>query len=456
MMGSEISDNARAILLLTAPLLAGRGKSSVSPLSAGAYRQLARRLRELQREPADLLGSDTRQILQDCNSVQDTSRLPQLLNRGLVLSLAMERWRSRAIWVMSRADAGYPSRLKQRLKDNAPPVIYGCGDADLLDTGSLAVVGSRNVNDTLVNYTRGVGRLAAKSRCTVISGGARGIDQAAMQGALEAGGRVVGVLGDSLEKAVLRKDYRDALMGGRLVLVCPYDPGARFQVGHAMARNKLIYALSDAALVVNADFEKGGTWAGAVEQLEKLNFVPVYVRNHGETGQGLPALQQRGAQPWPDPETPEAFVGCLRPQQPGEPLPDEAPSAPSLQKLPLDRLNGRGLSAAPGSEHPVVPAGRSTPAVQPALPSVSIPFSREQKLARFLSGDFHQHNVRTLKQLCKANGLTGYSGLRKEKLCQKLLAADVTPPPPPLASLSKTQLVALAEQLLDAVQTTTG
>src|SRR5260370_3099961 len=45
-----------------------------------------------------------------------------------------------------------------------------------------------------------------------------------------------------------------------------------------MRRNKLIYALADAALVVNSDYEKGGTWAGAVEQLEKLHLVPMYVR----------------------------------------------------------------------------------------------------------------------------------------------------------------------------------
>ena len=59
-------------------------------------------------------------------------------------------------------------------------------------------------------------------------------------------------------------------------------PRAGFNVGHAMQRNKLIYALADAALVVSADFNKGGTWAGAIEQLEQLNYVPVYVRSTGE------------------------------------------------------------------------------------------------------------------------------------------------------------------------------
>ena len=205
---------------------------------------------------------------------------------AFLLSQAVERWQTRAIWVVSRADAEYPRRLKARLKEDAPPVLYGCGDAAILDTGGLAVVGSRHVDDALVEYTESIGRLAAKARRTLVSGGARGIDQAAMRGALDAGGKVAGVLADSLERAALNREHRNLLMDGQLVLISPYDPAAGFNVGHAMQRNKLIYALADAALVVSSDYEKGGTWAGAVEQLEKLRFVPVYVRSQRRTDEG--------------------------------------------------------------------------------------------------------------------------------------------------------------------------
>ena len=145
----------------------------------------------------------------------------------------------------------------------------------------------------------------------LVSGGARGVDRAAMHGALDAGGRVVGVLADGLERAAMLREHREALMDGRLILVSPYDPAARFQVGHAMQRNKLIYALSDAALVVNSDYGKGGTWTGATEQLDKLKLAPVYVRANGEMGRGLEALRERGAMPWPEPETPEALERIL-------------------------------------------------------------------------------------------------------------------------------------------------
>ena len=150
-------------------------------------------------------------------------------------------------------------------------------------------------------YTEDIGRLVAQARRTVISEGAKGIDRAAMHGALQAGGRVAGVMADSLERAVLARDNREPLMDQKLVLISPYDPAAGFNVGHAMQRNKLIYALSDAALVVTSDFEKGGTWTGAIEQLEKHHFVPIFVRNGSNAGKGNSALLQHGALPWPNP-----------------------------------------------------------------------------------------------------------------------------------------------------------
>jgi predicted Rossmann fold nucleotide-binding protein DprA/Smf involved in DNA uptake len=310
-MSVSLSPNTQAILLLTAPLIAGQSTPSADLLTQGEYKRLVQFLREKQLQPADLLAPDMCKSLGERQGIIDNDRLERLLGRGFLLSQAFERWQARSIWVMSRADGGYPRRLKARLKEDAPPVLYGCGERAILDTSGLAVVGSRHVDDALIAYAEDAGRLAAKAQRTLVSGGARGIDQAAMRGALEAGGQAAGVLADSLERAALSREHRNFLMDGRLVLVSTYDPVAGFNVGHAMQRNKLIYALADAALVVSSDYEKGGTWAGAVEQLERLRFVSVYVRSNGQTGKGLEALRQKGALPWPNPETPEALKGVL-------------------------------------------------------------------------------------------------------------------------------------------------
>ena len=306
-----LSPNTQAILLLTAPLIVGKGTSTGDLLTPSEYKRLARFLWERQRQPADLLTTGDELLFQECHSLIDSNRLKRLLERGFLLSQAMERWQTRAIWVASRADAYYPKRLRTHLKDDAPPLLYGCGEVGLLNSGGLAVVGSRNVDDDLIAYTEKIGRLAADAKQAIVSGGARGIDQAAMRGALEAGGRVIGILADSLEKAAMNRENRNHLMDGRLVLISAYDPSAGFNVGHAMQRNKLIYALADAALVVNADYQKGGTWTGAVEQLEKLHYVPVYVRSSGKIGNALTALQHRGALSWPNPDVLNELVAAL-------------------------------------------------------------------------------------------------------------------------------------------------
>ena len=307
-MNGELSPNAQAILLLTAPLLAGRSRASVTPLPLGDYNNLVRHLRDTEMQPADLLDSEGLSELGDFWSGLRTRRtledVRQLLERGFLLAQALERWSARAIWVVTRPDDDYPNRLRKKMRGKAPPVLYGCGDRDALDGGGLAVVGSRKVNEELIKYTERVGHLAAEAEVQIVSGGARGVDQAAMRGSLAAGGHAIGVLGNNLERAALNRGNRELLMDGRLVLVSSFDPAVRFRGWQAMERNKQIYALADAALVVNSDLGHGGTWAGATEQLGKLRYVPVYVRSNGEPCRGLDELVVRGAGTWSEPKTP--------------------------------------------------------------------------------------------------------------------------------------------------------
>lgn len=301
----SLSQNTQAILLLTAPLIIGRSKADPDLLKPREYKGFARHLHEIGSQPADLIKPGGEALIEASKHIVDPERIRRLLGRGFQLSQAVERWHTRAIWVVSRADPEYPGRLKSRLRGEAPAVLYGCGEPRLLDEGGLAVVGSRNIDDDLLDYTLNIGRLAAASGRQIVSGGARGIDQAAMRGALEAGGRVSGILADSLEKQAMTREHRSMLLDGMLTLASPYDPCAGFNVGNAMQRNKLIYALSDAALVVSSDFNKGGTWAGAVEQLDKLRLVPVFVRTSQDDRGGLAELKKRGALAWPEPDSPD-------------------------------------------------------------------------------------------------------------------------------------------------------
>lgn len=226
-------------------------------------------------------------------------RLTLLLDRGAALALAVEKWESKGIWVVSRSEETYPS-LVRRLGQLAPPLFYGVGDPSLTDhePGGLAVVGSRHAPAEAIAFTRIVASACAAQNTPVISGGAAGIDSEAVTAALEAGGKAIAVLADRLARTSVSSRYRDAISDGRLLLLSPYDPDAGFHIGNAMGRNKFIYAVASAGLVVHTAENEGGTWAGAIEAL-KRGTPPVYVRVHGDVPSGNLGLLAAGALAFP-------------------------------------------------------------------------------------------------------------------------------------------------------------
>ena len=311
-MTTTITDSTRAALLLASPLIAGGGSSTD-----------ARRLtvRELSRADAAMQGiGESIAVLQSRRGddvidrlVADGefrpefgARLRALLRRGFAMGTAVEAWLRAGIWIISRYDAAYPRPLIERLGGSAPPLLFGYGDVELLEQGWLAIQGSRNAAEVDLDFASEVGASAAEHGKVIVSGGARGIDRAGMNGALTAGGIAVGILVESLAKHARSAESRRFIGDGNLVLCTPYDPDARFTVGNAMARNKLIFALAQHSLIAAAEVGKGGTWTGATEELARrrqgLSATPVYVPSEHD-GPWATALLEMGASSWPGVES---------------------------------------------------------------------------------------------------------------------------------------------------------
>lgn len=271
-----LSPTAQATLLLTS-YFSRANSTYTKPLTNVEWGRFALWLKEQSTTPADLLVFEPKSLLDGWrDSRVSVDRIVQLLGRGHSLALAVEKWQRAGLWVVTRSDPEYPRRLKQRLKNDSPPVLFGCGNNALLNSGGLAVIGSRNASDADLSFTTEVGVKAAVEGVAVVSGGARGVDEAAMQGALRQGGVVIGVMADSLMKAATSARWREGLMGGHVVLVSPFYPEAGFSAGNAMARNKYIYCLADSSLVIHSG-KKGGTLNGAAENLKK-RWVPLWVK----------------------------------------------------------------------------------------------------------------------------------------------------------------------------------
>jgi predicted Rossmann fold nucleotide-binding protein DprA/Smf involved in DNA uptake len=291
-------DESLTLILLTSHLGLAK-ESDAKPLTAREWSELELKLSAASVAISEFTGWSAEQIRATLHlSEDDASRLARLMDRRSGVEQALKNLESLRIWALTRAEEDYPLRLRERLRSAAPVVLYGSGDPKLLNRRGAAIVGSRNVDARGTELTEIVGRACAESALVVYSGGARGVDKIAMGGALESGGSAVGLLADSLEKALRASDARAAIEDGRLVLATPYVPSAGFSIGMAMARNKLIYCLAEFAIVIASDAEKGGTWAGAEEAL-KAGWVPVFAVDDYDAPEGNLLLIKRGAISFP-------------------------------------------------------------------------------------------------------------------------------------------------------------
>lgn len=282
-----MGEASRAVLALTNRLV----DVGVPPLKASEFWRL---LDEVQ-DPSQLVGLTAAQLTRDLpGRVAEGERIAALLDSGMTLAVRLDALRDRGVWAITPFDADYPPNLRDRLGASAPPVFYGAGDSKLLTSVGIGIVGSRDVTEEGAEVARSAARAAARHGLSVMSGGARGVDQLAMSAAEEAGGTAVGILADSLESAIAKADTRRALMDGRVCLCTPYKPDAHFNVGNAMGRNKVIYALSRVTLVVATAQDSGGTWAGAKEALDK-KYGSVAVWRGAGGGPGNEAIEKAGA-----------------------------------------------------------------------------------------------------------------------------------------------------------------
>lgn len=281
-------DSARAALLLTNRLV----PLDAPPMTAREFWALVEHV-----DPADLLDQDAASIAKRLAADPDEgARLRALLDASTALSFEQERLHDGGVSLISALDASFPARLRERLGAACPPFLLVAGPIESMADPGLGIVGSREASEPSLDIACRAAELAVRRGWPVVSGLARGVDQAAMAGALDAGGAVIGIPAEGISRASRRAEIRRRVHVGELCIASPYAPDAPFRAGNAMGRNKIVYALSQVTFVVAADLDSGGTWAGAKEALER-RFAPVAVWVGDDAKDGNHALVRRGATP---------------------------------------------------------------------------------------------------------------------------------------------------------------
>lgn len=332
-MTQPMTDDSLATILLTTGLAVPRS-GELEQLKSSEWAMLVRALVAVDATPRRVLGRSSSELQADLGLPQPLAeRVVSLLDRAGMAAIELQRLADLGIWRLTKLDEDYPVRLKQRLPSHqSPSVLFGAGSRALFARGGVAIVGSRNADEASLSFAGQLGQRCAFAGLNAVSGAARGVDRMAMMAALEAGGTAIGVMADSLESMIRASDVRRYLLDDQLVLVTASLPTARFLAWKSMERNKYIYCLADFAVVVATDADKGGTWAGAKENLGN-DWTPLFVRSEPGSPAGNRKLLSERAK---DGRSPRPMTAVPDPHEFGDWLHSRASEPQGTLRLPWD------------------------------------------------------------------------------------------------------------------------
>jgi len=222
-------------------------------------------------------------------------------------------------------DASYPETLREI--HDPPLFLYVLGELIAGDGCAVAVVGSRDASPYARHMTAVISEGLASRGITVVSGLARGVDAAAHEAALRAGGRTVAVLGSGIDVVYPSEHHRLHMRIARTgAVVSEYPMGTQPDAENFPARNRIISGLSLGTVVVEATERSGSliTAQYAVEQGREVFAVPGPV---GARTRGTHQLLRQGA------ALAEDADDVLREIAPHRRAPAVAPAAPLLSDL---------------------------------------------------------------------------------------------------------------------------
>lgn len=282
----NISDDSFAILLICSDLALNNKETEVKAFTISQWSKLAENLFQNDLTPKAIFDVSTNNIKKKLNLPDETvERIERLLSRSGQFGVEMSSLNNKGIFTLTKLDKEYPSIYRTKLKKQAPPVLYYSGNLLLLNNKGVSIVGSRDIDQAGIEFTEKLSERCTNDGLNIISGGARGVDSIAEKKANESDGTTVIILADSMDRKIRNKDTRDAIIRNQSLILSPFRPDMPFQTYAAMERNKYVYALANFVVVVSSDYNKGGTWSGATENLRK-SWVPMFVRKADNVPQG--------------------------------------------------------------------------------------------------------------------------------------------------------------------------
>lgn len=185
-----------------------------------------------------------------------------------------------SIKILTEKDDDYPVRLKQKLKKQAPVLLYSVGDTRLLNKPSSAVTGSRKMSEKGQKFAFDIGETIALENKVIISGGANGCDKNATENAIKNGGNAVWFCAVPLSQMLRDKTILNWIEDKKICLCSDFNPYGKFEGKIALRRNRYIYANAETAFVCQCNSKISGTYSGALFSL-KNDLCELFVYGNG-------------------------------------------------------------------------------------------------------------------------------------------------------------------------------
>lgn len=278
----KYTDNEMCTILLSS-YIGIKEDSDIKPLTLGEWHKFVDVLVANKLEPSIAFSDDIEMLKNLGYDDAFIERVRALVGRGASVAFELDEYAKRGISVTTFISKDYPVLLRRELKNKKPPVLFYAGDISLANKMGIGVVGSRQITDEGMQFTKGLVEKAVNEKLVIYSGGAKGVDVTSQTVALNCGGAVVAYIADALIQKIKKNDIAKSIAEGKLLLISDLKPDVGFSAGRAMNRNKFIYASAMGTFVVESDYNKGGTWNGATEAI-KNKWGKVFVWNNTSHG----------------------------------------------------------------------------------------------------------------------------------------------------------------------------
>lgn len=237
-----------------------------------------------------VLQADVSELIQVPYIGQQTARAIKEVDLNII-EQQLNHFTNDGIQVITWEDPDYPVNLLHC--DSAPPVLFVKGKLLPTDGRAVAIVGTRQPGEESLELAHDLGKEMAARGWVVVSGLAIGIDTAAHQGALEAGGRTLAVLGSGLQAIYPQRNTKlaDSITVGGAVL-SEVHPEAMVSPQNLIARNRIASGLSKAVIVVQSGLN-GGSMSTVRHALNQGRALYAVVGG----GAGCDLLIEQGAAP---------------------------------------------------------------------------------------------------------------------------------------------------------------